>query len=483
MRSYGTCPTDYSVDSEDDTFCVRTACWEAGYVDRTENAQSWVAGLDPLVPSHGGYSQLDIGDREAFKFGQWGGSHPEHLDNVTKLGFVGLDYWQLVHLATLDNVQYGGEMSELDDAGTYFDMPVHKVSGKGTYHYLCTRNNNFSNRSQKGKIVVSDAPEGGRRIGSNGGVVSMDTSQKFTVPHMDPEDAFAAGEFAILFPENALPEAMDVQVQVIPSSSGAGMSDAASDVLWIGPEEMQTRPVFSTMELASSSARRDADDAGIWADLTIVNTTAVWYKVWGWEEGSVPTSLTFQWSSGSVELTDMEVTAENAIEGVWAAMEDDSMEAVKQGEMWLILELADTEYRGLAAPKEGTGSAAQVKMPVSVSMTYGRVYRWPDTTLGRQCVLENPNLPGCSYAREEVCSSCVSGGEAEFSVQRSGYYQVSSGSNLPIIVGVTAACLVVVLAAVGSAMYFRKHPDKFEAFKAWGPRQYRAIKRSLSKQI
>merc|ERR1712058_193672 len=110
------------------------------------------------------------------------------------------------------------------------------------------------------------------------------------------------------------------------------------------------------------------------------------------------------------------------------------MQAVEQGEMWLILELADTEYRGLAAPAEGTGDAAQVKMPVSVSMTYGRVYRWPDTALGRQCVLEDPNLPGCSYAREEVCNNCVSGGEAEFSVQRSGYYQVSSGSNLPIIV-------------------------------------------------
>ena len=24
----------------------------------------------------------------------------------------------------------------------------------GTYYYMCTRNNNFSNRSQKGKIIV-----------------------------------------------------------------------------------------------------------------------------------------------------------------------------------------------------------------------------------------------------------------------------------------------------------------------------------------
>ena len=27
----------------------------------------------------------------------------------------------------------------------------------GTYYYMCTRNNNFSNRSQKGKIIVKSA--------------------------------------------------------------------------------------------------------------------------------------------------------------------------------------------------------------------------------------------------------------------------------------------------------------------------------------
>ena len=62
-------------------------------------------------------------------------------------------------------------MSELDDAGTYFDLGPRKVTNKGTYHYMCTRNNNFTNRGQKGKIIVQDDPLATKRIGWPGGVV------------------------------------------------------------------------------------------------------------------------------------------------------------------------------------------------------------------------------------------------------------------------------------------------------------------------
>ncbi|GFO01893.1 protein dd3-3-like [Plakobranchus ocellatus] len=47
--------------------------------------------------------------------------------------------------------QFRGEVSELDDAGTYFNLPPRKVTQQGTYHYMSTRNNNFSNRDQKGQ--------------------------------------------------------------------------------------------------------------------------------------------------------------------------------------------------------------------------------------------------------------------------------------------------------------------------------------------
>ena len=64
-------------------------------------------------------------------------------------------------------------MSELDDAGTYFDLGPRKVTQRGTYHYMCTRNNNFSNRSQKGRIICQDQPVETKAIGWNGGDLSV----------------------------------------------------------------------------------------------------------------------------------------------------------------------------------------------------------------------------------------------------------------------------------------------------------------------
>jgi len=37
----------------------------------------------------------------------------------------------------------------------YFDGGIYEATKLGTFHYMSTRNNNFSNRSQKGKIVVN----------------------------------------------------------------------------------------------------------------------------------------------------------------------------------------------------------------------------------------------------------------------------------------------------------------------------------------
>jgi len=52
-----------------------------------------------------------------------------------------------------------GNMEELDDAGTTFCIEPLKVSSteEGLWNFLCTRNNNFSNRSQKGSLAVSNA--------------------------------------------------------------------------------------------------------------------------------------------------------------------------------------------------------------------------------------------------------------------------------------------------------------------------------------
>ena len=78
-----------------------------------------------------------------------------------------------LHVLCLSIVQFGGEMSELDDAGTYFDLGPQKVTQSGVYYYMCSRNNNFTNRSQKGKIIVSRNALTFGRIGWNGGSVTL----------------------------------------------------------------------------------------------------------------------------------------------------------------------------------------------------------------------------------------------------------------------------------------------------------------------
>ena len=64
-------------------------------------------------------------------------------------------------------------MSELDDAGTYMDLGPRKMTSAAVYRYLCTRNNNFTNRSQKGKVTVTVDAMTSARIGLNGGVAQI----------------------------------------------------------------------------------------------------------------------------------------------------------------------------------------------------------------------------------------------------------------------------------------------------------------------
>ena len=75
-------------------------------------------------------------------------------------------------------------MSELDDAGTYFDLGPREVTQIGTYYYMCSRNNNFSNRSQKGKIRVTGNIIRFSRIGWNGGTVSINDKLVHAVYYM-----------------------------------------------------------------------------------------------------------------------------------------------------------------------------------------------------------------------------------------------------------------------------------------------------------
>jgi hypothetical protein len=110
--------------------------------------------------------------------GQFGNSY---FHEVADVPFLGLNEADRLSLATLNTKQFGGEMSELDDSGTYFDLGPRQMTTLGVYHYLCTRNNNFSNRSQKGKIVVSNTGIITSLLGLQGGEVEMNGA-KLTAP-------------------------------------------------------------------------------------------------------------------------------------------------------------------------------------------------------------------------------------------------------------------------------------------------------------
>jgi len=68
-----------------------------------------------------------------------------------------------------------GNMEELDDAATSFAAEPQQAKITGCWSYMSTRNNNFSNRSQKGAICVGTGDFEQNDVGPTGSDVSTDT--------------------------------------------------------------------------------------------------------------------------------------------------------------------------------------------------------------------------------------------------------------------------------------------------------------------
>ena len=57
-----------------------------------------------------------------------------------------------------DSVEAKTPMNQLlNNAPASFEGALLRFRSEGTYYYICSRNNNFTNRSQKGRIVVREA--------------------------------------------------------------------------------------------------------------------------------------------------------------------------------------------------------------------------------------------------------------------------------------------------------------------------------------
>ena len=191
--------------------------------DRSNIVVQWGAGdTELIVDAENGYgpSVYDETDIQSAlpTYGNWGTSFPANIQDTEFLGFSKQD---METLATLDSTQMGGELSELDDAGTYFDLGPRKATMSGIYHYLCTRNNNFSNRSQKGKIVVSTESSESAVVGWEGGSVS-------------------SGEVSVVFAEGATTEAVTITIVRQEPTNNEASDGYVSDFVYIYPLDIPT---------------------------------------------------------------------------------------------------------------------------------------------------------------------------------------------------------------------------------------------------
>ncbi|XP_061187895.1 protein DD3-3-like [Saccostrea echinata] len=179
-------------------------------------------------------------------YGKYGVNYPAHAVNSS---FLGLSQEDLLHLAFNSPGHFGGELSQLDDAGTYFDLGLRMISQEGTYHYMCTRNNDFSNRDQKGRITVLPYLTGNQAIGWGGGTLALAdnrakvmvgqgvfaTLQTLQMEEWSPEQAVGSGSlrsepvgddyasnFVVIRPETVVTQngaTFTIQMQVDPDAS------------------------------------------------------------------------------------------------------------------------------------------------------------------------------------------------------------------------------------------------------------------------
>lgn len=84
------------------------------------------------------------------KYGHWANNYPVNINNGSFLGLGHYDLSKLVHAGSY----VGGDIEQLDENGPNFDLDQRQCNKPGVYRYMCTRNNNFTNRGQKGVVIV-----------------------------------------------------------------------------------------------------------------------------------------------------------------------------------------------------------------------------------------------------------------------------------------------------------------------------------------
>jgi len=124
-----------------------------------------------------------------------------------------------------------GNMEELDDAGASFSMEPQQATQIGCWNYVSTRNNNFSNRSQKGTLCVDEGAYASGDVGPNGDNVVTNVGW-------------------ISVPPNTVSNIQTFSMQSEPKTG------AASEEVWIEPVEMDLSEDSDQIEIAIAFEQR-----------------------------------------------------------------------------------------------------------------------------------------------------------------------------------------------------------------------------------
>merc|ERR1712141_867033 len=124
-----------------------------------------------------------------------------------------------------------GNMEELDDAGASFSLAPQQAKETGCWNYVSTRNNNFSNRSQKGTLCVDEGDYASGDVGPNGDNVVTNVGW-------------------ISVPPNTVSNIQTFSMQSEPKKG------AASEEVWIEPVEMDLTEDSDQIEIAIAFEQR-----------------------------------------------------------------------------------------------------------------------------------------------------------------------------------------------------------------------------------
>jgi len=145
-------------------------------------------------------------------------------------GFLGMSTFMQKKLAVLTTGgtgvgQYSGQDSQFDDAGTYYDLTPQQITVQnGVFNYMCTRNHDFTNRDQKGVIVVTQTDAQTEALGWAGGSVSTSNGASINAN------------------QGALELLTIITIEDYPPGSSQSFGDSASDFVVVQPANLNCAP-------------------------------------------------------------------------------------------------------------------------------------------------------------------------------------------------------------------------------------------------